>query len=410
MKKIVIFIKLLFKLKFIFRTPKKHDIIILDQESEKALHNCTKGLDSFVLPTRINQIKEIYLSYAVLKFFCYHFFRGSPYTIYLASLIEVIRPKVLITIIDNDLKTSSLAKILSPKFYFMAIQNACRYDLLESYYISKTKNLKKTKNNKLFIPNFFCFGDYEKDLYEKLNINTHNFFPTGDLRWANFLDYLKTSNDDNVRYKSDICLISEYASGDQGNKVHQNDTIDLLNTYPDIEKGFGKIVKYTIKFCIKNSMKLIFACKRDKKKNLLAFNQEINFFKKNLTKEEFTYLEKNMLLKNVDNYSSQRAVANSQVAVGITSTLLRDKLSYGGKILSCNLTKHPAYKFPLHGICSLDDCNYEQFEKRLLELYLIDHKNFLTQIEKKPDYLMKFNTNNSTINKIRMKLEELILN
>ena len=87
-----------------------------------------------------------------------------------------------------------------------------------------------------------------------------------------------------------------------------------------------------------------------------------------------------MLLKNVDNYSSQRAVVNSQVAVGITSTLLRDKLSYGGKILSCNLTKHPAYKFPLHGICSLDDCNYEQFEKRLLDLYLIDHKNFLNQI------------------------------
>ena len=32
-----------------------------------------------------------------------------------------------------------------------------------------------------------------------------------------------------------------------------------------LERGHAKIVKYTIKFCIKNNMKLILPLKRDKK-------------------------------------------------------------------------------------------------------------------------------------------------
>ena len=114
--------------------------------------------------------------------------------------------------------------------------------------------------------------------------------------------------------------------------------------------------------------------------------------------------------KDRDNFTTFRAVINSEVTVATGSTLLKDKLGIGGKILSCNLTKADMYNFPVNGICALNNCSYEEFEKRLLEIYSISKENFLSKIDKKPGYVMKFNENNSTINQIREKLYQLGIN
>ena len=68
------------------------------------------------------------------------------------------------------------------------------------------------------------------------------------------------------------------------------------------------------------------------------------------------------------------------------------------------------YDFPINGICTLNNCSYVEFEKRLLEIYSISKENFFSKIDKKPDYVMKFNENNSTINLIREKLYQLGVN
>jgi protein-arginine kinase activator protein McsA len=101
---------------------------------------------------------------------------------------------------------------------------------------------------------------------------------------------------------------------------------------------------------------------------------------------------------------------NSKVAVSLRTTLLRDKLATGGKILSCNLTKIDYYSFPVNGICTLNNCSYEEFEKRLLEIYSISKENYFSKINAKPDYLQKFSKNYSTIDLIREKLSELGVN
>ena len=82
----------------------------------------------------------------------------------------------------------------------------------------------------------------------------------------------------------------------------------------------------------------------------------------------------------------------------------------GGKILSCNLTKEDRYNFPVNGICTLNDCSYEEFEKRLLEIYSISKENYFSKIDKKPGYVMRFNKDNSTINLIREKLSQFGIN
>ena len=68
------------------------------------------------------------------------------------------------------------------------------------------------------------------------------------------------------------------------------------------------------------------------------------------------------------------------------------------------------YNFPIGGICSLNNCTYLEFEKRLLEIYSISKESYFSKMDKKPDYVMRFNKNNSTINLIREKLLQLGVN
>ena len=112
-------------------------------------------------------------------------------------------------------------------------------------------------------------------------------------------------------------------------------------------------------------------------------------------------MEKHFLEKKTDDFTSFRAVLNSKIVVATASTLLRDKLGAGGKILSCNLTKLNIFDFPINGICTIHSCSYEEFEKRLLEIYSISKENFFSKIDKKPGYVMKFNENNSTRGRFR---------
>ena len=411
MQKIFTLIKIMLRSKFIFKTPKKHDLILFDDVSFFDMKNVISGFNYFILQARTEQVTKVYISFKIFRNIFKNFSKGNLFTAYLVSLIELIEPKVVITNIDNSVKFSDVAKILEKKMIFIAVQNAKRYELLEFDYLYNTQKIKHNFLKKYYIPNLFSFGDHEKELYKKLNIIVKNIYPVGNLRWANFLKHIKYENDSHEKYNFDICLISEYIGtsylhASSGLDEHAKKKVNnpKLPENINIERGRAKTVKYTIKFCIRNNMKLIIPLKRERKYSLKSHGVEYEFYKRNLEKEEFDYFQKNFLEKEMSNFSSYRAVLNSKVAVGMASTLLFDKLGIGGKILSCNLSKVDMHNFPISGICSLNNCTYLEFEKRLLEIYSISSEDFFSKIDKKPDYVMKFNKSNSTIDLIREKL------
>ena len=408
LKKIILLFKLILRSKFILKTPATYDLVVFDKESVRDLNICLKKYNFFVLQTRFEFTDKIYFSLWILKKIIKNYSKGNLYTVYLISLIELINPKVVITTIDNSLKFSEISKILEKKINFIAIQNANRIDFIEMNYLYNTKKFNNNFLEKYYIPNFFCFGDYERELYKQFNIKVKNFLPVGSLRLANY--FYHTQKEENInleKYNSDICLVSEIYNSDHAkHDMIQSKISETIN----VEKGLVKNVKYTIKFCIKNNMRLIIAGKRDKKYNALPHQDEIKFYKNNLEKKEFDYFQRSYLERDADNFSSYKAVLNSKVAVGNCTTLLIEKLGTGGKILSCNLIKGDIYNFPINGICLLNNCSYEEFEKRLFEIYSMSKENFFLKIDKKPDYVMKFNKNNSTINIIREKLSYLGVN
>ena len=78
MNKLVIFLRLILRSKFIFKTPEKCNLVIFDETSVRDLNICLSKFSFFVLQTRIESSKniidyknvpiyKIYLSYKILK-------------------------------------------------------------------------------------------------------------------------------------------------------------------------------------------------------------------------------------------------------------------------------------------------------------------------------------------------------
>ena len=392
-------LKLFLKAKFIFKNPTKHELVVFDDETFADFKNFIHNYNFFILQSRIENINKIYFSFKILKYFLKNF-NGNVMTAYLASLLEIINPKVVLTKIDNSIKFFDLARILDRKMNFLAIQGAARWDI-DEYKLRYKKNKTKTDiSKKFYIPNFLCFGQFEIDHYKRHGIEVKNFFKVGSLRLANFMHYIKKNKIKVKKPTYDICLIS---------------APPLLGAYTfdenDMEKSFADTVKFTIKFCMKHNMKLIFAQKRDKKIAPEHNKAELNFYKKYLTNHEYDYLISNSATKEGDSssrYSSYMAMKQSKVTVCVWSTMLRENLCIGGKILCCNLLPTNVWDFPIEGICSIRNCNYQGFEERLLQIYSMSEKDYFLKLSKDKCYTVEYDEKVSTIDILKRKIDYFI--
>ena len=396
MRRYLLVLKLFLKSKFLFKNPSNHEIVIFDDESFADLKNFIHHYDFFILQSRIENINKIYFSFRILKYF-FKNFKGNIMTAYFASLLETINPKIVLTNIDNSLKFSDLARIFGKKINFLAIQNAARWDI-DEYKLRYKKNKTKTDlSKKFYIPNFLCFGQFEIDHYKSQGIEVKNFFKIGSLRLANFMHYIKENKIEIKKSFYDICLISVPP-------LHH----DAIFGEKDIAKSYANTVKFTIKFCKQNNMKLIFAQKRDKKIIPDGNKAELDFYKKHLSNEEYEYLIDNSAVKKGDKssrYSSYMAMQQSEVTVCAWSTMLRENLCIGGKILCCNLFPTNVWDFPIQGICSIRNCSYQEFEERLLKIYSMTKKDYFSKLTKDKCYTVEYDEKVSTIDILKKKID-----
>ena len=100
----------------------------------------------------------------------------------------------------------------------------------------------------------------------------------------------------------------------------------------------------------------------------------------------------------------------SKVTIGYWSTMLRENLAIGSKILCCNLIPTDIWDFPVQGICSISNCTYEEFEKRLLQIYSMSEKDYFYKLSKDKCYTVEYNEKFSTIDILKNKLDEFLSN
>ena len=130
------FFEILFNCKFYFIDPKPHNLLVLDDSGIEELKNILKGRRYFVLITRSNNLRKIYLS-PKLIFFIFFYYRGNLFTAYIASLLKILSPKIVLTIIDNSPRFHILARQFKNKIKFLAIQNSARYHVNINKYFKK---------------------------------------------------------------------------------------------------------------------------------------------------------------------------------------------------------------------------------------------------------------------------------
>ena len=385
-------LRLFLKAKIVFKNPQKHELVIFDDESIREFKNFLYHYNFFVLQSRIENINKIYFSFKILKYFFRHY-NGNIMTAYLISLLEIIQPKIVLTFIDNSFKFFDLARVLDKKINFVAVQNAARHDLIEHKHLYKKNIIKSDLTKNFYIPNYLCFGQFDIDHFKHYGIKVKNFFKVGSLRLANCFDHIKKNKIKLKKFNYDICLICETVPGFSEKNIE------------NIEKGFANMAKFTIKFCMKHNMKLICAQKRDKRTVPEAYNEEINIWKKYLTNNEFDFFISHSVEKKVDSYTSYAAMFQSKVVVATGSTLLRENLAVGGKILSCNLLPTNIYDFPVQGICSIKNCTFEEFEKRLLQIHSISEKDYFSKLSKDKCYAVEYDEKVSTIEILKRKID-----
>ena len=384
-----------------FKSPKYIPIVLFDGESLNHLKYLLTNYEYNILEVRPNRINEIFISVKfITKFFLNIFIISNKsgknlITIYSYTVLKMIKPKIVITSIDNHGQFSDLARLLDDEIQFLAVQNANRHDFATNLFKYENRIAKKNINNDLYLPHYFCFGQLEIDDCNLYKINVKNFYKYGSIGVANFFHYLNQNKIKLNKNKYDICLISEPSVGDNA-ALKQN----------SIEEGYGQVAEFAIKFSRKHKLKFIFAGKRIKQTALVkvSYDSEINFYKKYLDKSDFDYLMNNFNEKK-DFFSSFQAIFESKIAVAAQSTLLRNKIGLNEKILSCNLTNFKIYDFPINGVCTINNCNYEDFENRLQKILNMSIKDYFYNIDRDKSYIMTFDKELSTIDKIKKKID-----
>jgi hypothetical protein len=380
------FFKLILKSKFIFGNTNKFDIIIFDCEGKDAIEALIFKKKFKVLSVRYEKISEIYANVKILNFIFNNLFKYSLKQLYLIALIKCFSPKIIITQIPHSIEFSVLAKHFEKDIKFIALQHG-HHDIY-----SLEKKLKK----KIYIPDFFCFSDYEKNLYGKNNdVKIKNFSPVGSLRASLSKEY-SDKKKENLKLKYDICLISEYSPSNK-KLFPGTDGLQLIPSYPD---HVGKIAYFCHKLRDEENLNLIFC--GDAGPNTIYQNIENDFYSKFLKGFKFEILQKER-----DTFPTYINLLKSKIVIGGYSTILREALGLRKKILSCNFTENSILDFPLDEICLFKKNNYSEFKNVVMKILSMNDDEYFKKINSNKDFIMK--DCYKTANLVRDKLDSYLI-
>ncbi len=380
--------KLLLSKRISFTSPKKKEIVILDDVGSDNIIPLVKKYDFLILPVRKDRIKEINLSFPMLKLMVSKFFITKLKNNYLTSIIQLIDPKLVVTFIDNSIEYYDAAKFFNKKKNFLAIQNASRVNTLHD------NHQKPEMRNRIFHQEYAHFGDHEKKIYKRNKVV--KFFKVGSLRMSYAVNYFKKNKIKINKNKFDICLVSDNAWG-----------FDKLFNIPGLEDSWGKVYEYTLRYCKKNNKKLAFVSEvnyaNKSKYNLREKEREKKFYKKYLSKYKYK-----LIPRYAKKYTTYKYVFESKIVIAVITSVLTEALAANKKILACNFTGVKHFDLPAKE-SSIQDCSYEEFEKKLNKILNLSTKKYHSLLGKNKNYLIDINSyNNNTYGILKNRINKLV--
>ena len=338
---------------------------------------------------------QFYLSPKIIFYFLFYLFyyisffhRKNLRFFYELTLIKICKPKLVITLIDDDINFLSFPFFFGDETLFVSIQNGFRAD----WYLSSFAETLNSRIQYLPTPSnfyFFCFGQYEVDLYTKYFPNLP-LIPVGSLR-ASCADKLT-----NYQTNYDICLILP---------------IELFIFSECFRHEWSLFYSIDKESCISeiffNNLQLLFNlqnyCSKYEKKLIiptlaLSQSREAQFL--NTLFRHTPLIEIYCIDRRQHGLESYHFIQNSEVIIG-TSTLMTEAFGTGKKVLQAEYTNHNFFtNILVPDINHLYSSSFTEFESKLNALFEISFDSYTQLVSDKSKYFLSA-SNNSTDTSIR---------
>lgn len=362
------------RIAFTFKNPSQCDIVLFDPLNKHLLTPVLAGRDYYIQ----NPYSHTYpLTAKFLALSLLHLFKGVQLRVAInTAVLEIIRPKLVITYIDNSGVFQGIVKNYR-KTRYIAIQNGNR--LLTRDNVGPTREI--------YHDVFCCIGHYEIDQYKKHGAVVNSYKPIGTLINSYYERSIKTTRN-RKRYR--ICLISQVRPG-----------LELQHT----ERMNGALVlaSYLQRYVEEKSISVVVAMRSHPDRNIMHYEWECEWYKRNLPCAK-------LFNNNLTSYTSYRLADLSELTVGMHSTAVRESFGRGNKILSCNYTEDSAYDFPVTGLWSITkDDGFYDFKKRIDTLLSMTEAEYKKIAGRVVDYLYNRSSSGDALDKVSKIIDDLCI-
>lgn len=393
---------MILKRQIYFHSPPQNNIIVFDRANSHYITDfILKDEPCFIFDVRP---EKIYVSPEVLFYFflSFHSFSWGEIIkrkglsrlrdvlqqlrrVYILSCFKCIKPKVVITFIDNSTIFHWLVRNYK-KARFLAVENGHR----TKWEIGSGK--------KFYHQYLFCFGDYGKHRYVQFGHVVDECYPAGSL----LAGYYRANVKHRREQKYDLAIVSQYTS--EGFKLYSDSKLRGLHWTQRLIRGKSKLYKINLDKQKKLGVHMV---------RMSAINLMNTFLVKyisecNLTAavlmrgrgvsksgEERKYYEEkfgeNVILidRNVENMSSYCAADESELVVGFNSTLLIEAFGLGRKVIFIDFTGTDLWN-DYDPMVMFTEPDYSLFKKRLNELRNEPYDVYRKRTREYARYLMNY--------------------
>lgn len=283
--------------------------------------------------------------------------KGLLFVAYLLAWIQCVRPRVVVTFIDNDWQFGFLSR-LYPAALFVAIQNGVRSEFNLRFDLPPASH----PGSRISMPFLYCFGQCEVEAFPAYGHFVDKIIPVGSLRASWYRTNIAPKLNLPVIY--DVLLVSQWER-----------TIMKDGRYPEIAQSLNSLDELLATFMSVRQLRFAIALRG-------GGAEEKSYFFDRYGKD-VTLIE-----RNVEMMSSYMAADQAQVIIVLDSTIGREAYGWGKKVLFVNLTGYSMYRTPVDPTCYTEDGEYSKFEVKLARLIDEPYYEYLTRTRASREWLM----------------------
>lgn len=352
---------------------KRSDVLVLDEEGSQAIveYCVPKQYSSFVLELRNSVPFILSFSFFLGVLRGIKRSRGNLSISLLFAVVSILKPKVVITFIDNS-KFMGALQTLFPDVLVISIQNGAR----------NKKEFAINLDDRYFsFPHYFGFGGNELSAMRSVGANVKKYYSNGSLNMGIFMSHFYRSKSRHCDVKS-ISFISQY----------KQSFIDSDNAmYIKFASFQKKLCGLLDRLSQENDVRISIIMRSEIESDI--YQNELNFFKSN-----FSYASVDFCANNRASMSSYQTGMESDLIIAFDSTLLFELFGAGKKILCFSNADRefseiwsantPAELTPAEILA--DDYKYEHFKEKVSALLNLDSDVFFEKTRKAREYYMNF--------------------